>query len=167
MDQKLFASVSLEVEEGVLDDDRLVQAAQVARDKSGAIVVASSDGRLVDWSFRFEATENPVELAGSALNIVEEALREVGVVDWTFARVAAVSEDEQRRESRRTSPAVGMAEAADLLGVTRQRIHQYIQQGRFPQPVAELRAGPVWARDDVLSFGGTRKTRGRPRSGSL
>jgi hypothetical protein len=37
---------------------------------------------------------------------------------------------------------VGVAEVAELLGVSRQRVHQLIrEQAGFPDPVAHLRAG--------------------------
>jgi ATP-dependent Clp protease ATP-binding subunit ClpC len=36
-----------------------------------------------------------------------------------------------------------------MLGVSRQRVHQLIQSDDFPQPIAELSAGRIWARDAV------------------
>lgn len=44
---------------------------------------------------------------------------------------------------------VGVAEVADMLGVTRTRVSQLASVSGFPEPVARLAAGPVWARDDV------------------
>lgn len=48
-----------------------------------------------------------------------------------------------------TMELVGAAEIADLLGVTRQRVHQLTAQADFPAPLAKLRAGAVWQLDDV------------------
>lgn len=44
---------------------------------------------------------------------------------------------------------MGMAEIADLLGVSRQRAHKITQRDDFPAPVAKLAAGTIWKRGDV------------------
>ena len=48
---------------------------------------------------------------------------------------------------------VGIAEIAEIVGVTRQRVDQLSRTDQdFPQPVAEIRAGRIWARTDVLAW---------------
>jgi predicted DNA-binding transcriptional regulator AlpA len=44
---------------------------------------------------------------------------------------------------------VGVAEVADMLGLSRQRVHQLAAQQDFPPPVASLSAGLIWRRDDI------------------
>ncbi len=44
---------------------------------------------------------------------------------------------------------VGVAEIADMLGVTRQRVHQLTKTAEFPRPLAELSAGVIWDRAEV------------------
>jgi predicted DNA-binding transcriptional regulator AlpA len=44
---------------------------------------------------------------------------------------------------------VGATEVADMLGVTRSRVHQLAQRESFPKPVAVLRAGFIWRRVDI------------------
>ena len=45
---------------------------------------------------------------------------------------------------------VGIAEIAELLGVTRQRVDAIVRtHAGFPKPVADLRAGRIWRRKDV------------------
>ncbi len=45
---------------------------------------------------------------------------------------------------------VGVAEIAEMLGVTRQRVNQLIKEAAdFPTPEAELSAGRIWRRDAV------------------
>jgi predicted DNA-binding transcriptional regulator AlpA len=44
---------------------------------------------------------------------------------------------------------VGVAEVADMLGVSRQRVHQLATQQGFPDPIARLSAGLVWRRTDI------------------
>jgi predicted DNA-binding transcriptional regulator AlpA len=49
-----------------------------------------------------------------------------------------------------TSHLVGVSEIAAILGVSRQRVHQLIEEARdFPVPEAELSAGKVWSRAAV------------------
>lgn len=49
---------------------------------------------------------------------------------------------------------VGVAEIGVILSVrSRQQVGQLAQRPDFPSPVAELRAGRVWRREDVEAFG--------------
>lgn len=50
---------------------------------------------------------------------------------------------------RRMSELVGAAEIAEMLGVSRQRVHQLTESAGFPVPVAELRSGRIWERPAV------------------
>jgi hypothetical protein len=59
---------------------------------------------------------------------------------------------------------VGLGEAAALLGVSKQRVHQLAQQAGFPEPVLRLRATPVWRASDVRRYGIWRANSGRVRS---
>lgn len=48
---------------------------------------------------------------------------------------------------------VGVAEVAEMLGVSRQRVHAIMTtHADFPKPVAELSAGRVWLREDVETW---------------
>lgn len=51
---------------------------------------------------------------------------------------------------------MGVAEIADLLGVTRQRVTQLAKTKGFPDPVVRLASGPVWESADVEEW--ARKT---------
>jgi predicted DNA-binding transcriptional regulator AlpA len=53
---------------------------------------------------------------------------------------------------------VGVHEIAELLGVSRQRVHQLAATPDFPTPVAELAAGDIWKREDIETW----RTRMRP-----
>jgi chromosome partitioning protein len=49
---------------------------------------------------------------------------------------------------------VGMAEVAEILGVTKQTLTNWRHRNvSFPSPLAELRSGPVWKREEVVSWG--------------
>ncbi len=48
---------------------------------------------------------------------------------------------------------VGIFEIAEMLGITRQRVDAIVRtHPDFPKPVAELRAGRIWRRDDVEAW---------------
>ena len=48
---------------------------------------------------------------------------------------------------------VGVAEVAEMLGVSRQRVHAIAQsQAAFPKPVADLSAGKIWLRRDIIAW---------------
>jgi hypothetical protein len=70
-------------------------------------------------------------------------------------------------EQKRPQPRdlVGAAEAAHLLGVSRQRVGQLAERADFPAPIARLSAGPVWTRASIELFNQNweRKITGRPR----
>lgn len=48
---------------------------------------------------------------------------------------------------------VGVAEIAQMLGISRQRVHAISgHSDTFPQPVADLSAGKIWLRSDVEAW---------------
>jgi len=63
---------------------------------------------------------------------------------------------------------VSIPEIAKMLGVSRQRVHQLIQQyDDFPKPVAELAIGRVWDHATVANWNDTHpRPTGRPRKHS-
>jgi len=58
----------------------------------------------------------------------------------------------------------GIAEVAEMLGVSRRTAARYANRSEFPAPVARLRAGPVWLADDIEAWaqGVPQPQRGRP-----
>lgn len=47
---------------------------------------------------------------------------------------------------------VGTAEISELLGVSRQRVHQLTSAEDFPEPVARLSAGAIYDRSEVEAW---------------
>ena len=47
---------------------------------------------------------------------------------------------------------VGVAEIAELLNITRQRVNQLVREDGFPKPEAELSAGRIWKRSDIEAW---------------
>lgn len=44
---------------------------------------------------------------------------------------------------------MGIAEIAQMLGLTRQRADQLSRDGAFPRPVADLKAGRIWSTEAI------------------
>lgn len=61
---------------------------------------------------------------------------------------------------------VGVAEAAGLMGWDKRRVATYVKRGAFPEPLAELAGGRVWAREDVVAFREDFRARQRARGGT-
>lgn len=47
---------------------------------------------------------------------------------------------------------IGIAEIAQILGVSRQRAHQIADKRTFPLPVQRLAMGPVWTRAQLDEY---------------
>jgi chromosome partitioning protein len=47
---------------------------------------------------------------------------------------------------------LGLAEVAELLGVTKRTATRYARRPDFPEPIARLRAGPIWLKKDVVAW---------------
>jgi hypothetical protein len=44
---------------------------------------------------------------------------------------------------------VGLAEAAELLAISKAALSERRRAGVFPEPVAQLRCGPIWLRGEI------------------
>lgn len=78
----------------------------------------------------------------------------VNSASWRVVEVCAVeSELDWARNPLPTFPdVVGAQEVLAMLGVTKQRLSQLRQSGRFPEPMVELGATPVWLRSGIEGF---------------
>lgn len=47
---------------------------------------------------------------------------------------------------------MGVTEIADLLNVTRQRVHQLRSLEEFPEPTANIAAGAIWEREVIEAW---------------
>ncbi len=67
-------------------------------------------------------------------------------------------------EGAEEAPLVGLAEVADMLGVTKRTATSYSSREDFPAPLQRLAATPVWRRAEVAAWGDRTLplTRGRP-----
>lgn len=49
-------------------------------------------------------------------------------------------------------PLVGLAEAADMLEWSKQRIVTYLARGVFPEPIRRLASGPIWTHKQIEDY---------------
>jgi hypothetical protein len=100
--------------------------------------------------------------------LIEARAAEAGLPGWPVVRLEAVRHDVADAENERpTLPAlVSAPEAAEILGVSAQRVHELAAANpRFPEAAYELRTGKLWLRDAVVAFGRRWERRpGRPRT---
>lgn len=92
--------------------------------------------------------------AGGAL--IEQLAAEAGMPVWPVVRAEAVRHDvlEAENEHSTLPELVSAPEAAEILGVSPQRLHELAStHGQFPEPVYELRTGRLWLRDAIEAFG--------------
>jgi hypothetical protein len=102
------------------------------------------------------------DAAANAVGYMRSALRRGDVV---AVEVLTEAEADARLAQPAFPELVGIAEIANLLGVSRQRASELQTRDGFPAPVAVLRSGPVWRKGDLTSFAATWERKpGRPPS---
>jgi hypothetical protein len=159
-------SIAIEAE-GRLEDaddniDRWVDILEGLPEIAGAVAswggVAGGPGA----HFSLEARD-----VGSAVTRSVE-LFEKGLIelnhDGSIAHLEISTEDYLDAWLERPGPNhVGLAEVAELLAVSKQRVFQLRGRPDFPKPMVELASGPVWTRDSLNHFlEGWERRPGRP-----
>lgn len=133
------------------------EAAQVAMSRQREILV----GPVVSWGgigggpgIRVSVfSGDPVHAANRVLEAFEKAIAEAEAGPRTVVRVDVMSEDYQDRWlAEEPEQFVGVAEVADILGVSKQRVSELRGGPGFPEPVTELAAGPVWRLSTLQRF---------------
>jgi hypothetical protein len=112
---------------------------------SGA--VAPEQERI--WSAQLAVSDDhgdPAAAAQHAVNLVISAARTAGLPSWPVVRIEVTDWErfDAELDEPNTPDLVGVAELAELCGVTRQRASVLARSGGFPEPLAELASGPVW-----------------------
>lgn len=120
------------------------------------------------WQARVSIDAANAELAAAeGLRFVTECAAKASLPRWPVVRLEAVLGDVLDAELARPNyPAlVSGPEAAGLLGVSRQRLHQlHREHPEFPTPLYQLKVGPLWLRAAVEAFDRQWERRsGRPR----
>lgn len=134
--------------------------------------VCGADDR--SWSVTLSVEgEDPRAACERGTELIIELAAQAGLPAWPLVRVEAVRGDVLDEDLTRPSiPAlVSGPEAAQILGVSKQRVHQLAAtHADFPRPLYELAAGKLWDRAAMERFAeewdrrpGRPKTRVTPR----
>lgn len=120
------------------------------------------------WSARITVDDQtPRGACTQALAVVADARKKVGLPDWPVVEVRVIREDVLAEELARPvyPDIIDATEAAEILDVTRQRVHQLLRDhSDFPRPLYHLRIGPLWLRASVEAFDRRWERKpGRPR----
>ncbi len=118
----------------------------------GGVVAADDTGIMVTVT-----VDGDSDVISQAIQKVAKATHRAGLPVWPTISVEAVVGDElDRRQSVPNFPTIlGTTEVCRHLEITRQRLHQLRKEGRFPRPVVELAATPVWLQTTIDSFAQT------------
>ena len=106
------------------------------------------------WAARIIVTAHTVtDATTDAQCVVVENAMKAGLPRWPIVDLQATDWRHFEQLSQRNTPdIVGSAEAAEILGVTRQRLHALRSRDGFPEPVVELSGTSVWLRSTIDSF---------------
>lgn len=126
------------------------------------------------WSIRLsvatdDAPWNAADATNAALGRVIEMADKAGLPRWPVVRLEATEESTLDAELQTPNfpDVLGTTEVCKALNVSRQRLHELRTTGRFPAPMVELAATPLWLRTTVDAFlKGWERKPGRPAARS-
>lgn len=117
----------------------------------GGVVTADS----TRWTAQITMTgTSAVDVVDRGVDLVAMTAAQCRLPQWSIERVEVVEVDRRDTELEVSNfpDVVGTTEVAELLGVTRQRIHELRKADRFPEPMVELAAGPIWLKPAIVAF---------------
>lgn len=123
----------------------------------GGVSVGYEGGREVSTTFTVDAGDMPAA-AEAAIDRMAECVK------GSVVNLEVMTIEEQDRRLEEPEPQLaGIAELAELLEVSKQRVTQLRARDDFPLPIQELAAGPVWRLADLSTFQeGWQRKPGRP-----
>ena len=93
------------------------------------------------------------EALDSAMALINDAARVAGMPWWPVVDMRVVAANLKDENGEVDGPSVmGVQEVREMLNITKQRLSQLRRQGRFPEPMVELGATPVWLRTSIEHF---------------
>src|SRR6266508_3740632 len=123
---------------------------------SPAVTGSSAPEQPRGWSVQLAVTDASTsdDAVQRGTSAAVQAARKAGLPAWPVVKVEATRWDIFESELDRPNypELVGVAELAGLCGVTRQRASVLARSDGFPEPLAELAAGPVWDLRTVERF---------------
>lgn len=138
-------------------------------DVGAAVGGSVHDHRAMSFSLAMDA-DSAADAEHAAIQAMLDALRYAYVEAGEILSVHVIRWDlfEANLDAPNYPDIVSAVEAADMLGITRQRVHQLWRDRKdFPEPLYELRTGPLWMRAGIKAFADRWERKpGRPDHGA-
>lgn len=132
---------------------------------------AAVAGGQAGWAATISVdSDDPRDALDRAHSVVLGYAEKAGLPHWPLVHVEILTDDEADRElATPTLPdLVSGPEIVDLLGISRQRLHQLRDNPRFPEPLIDRPGATMWARAAIDNFAAAWERRpGRPRRRKL
>jgi len=160
-------SVGLEfaAQRGAVDPDVLFDLIEALEDYHAGAASLSPDGTRIGVDLWVEARSLRAALVAGERAVLK-ALPAVGLAGMSLSAADVKPWAQLEVELARPNypELMGVAEMAELLGVSKQRISELAATPTFPRPLAQLKGGPVWDRASIGNFLQTwQRKPGRPR----
>jgi hypothetical protein len=97
---------------------------------------------------------DPRQAVADAVLLIQSLAETAGMPAWPMVRAEAVRDDVLEADNARSTlpDLVSAPEAAEILRVSPQRLHEIADRRGFPKPVYELRTGKLWLRPAIEAF---------------
>jgi predicted DNA-binding transcriptional regulator AlpA len=120
----------------------------------------------ISWGARISVLAYDArEAADVGVALIQRMAVKAGMPSWPSVRAEATRQDVLEEDNARpTLPEIVSApEAAEILGVSPQRVHELASSPGFPQPMYELRTGRLWLESAISAYAERRQRKpGRP-----
>lgn len=110
-------------------------------------VIGIEDEQLT-MTFNLDAPD-AASASNLALTLGNEALEAGRILSAELVGVELLTHEERDKANQQLPNVLGVAEIADRLGITRQRVTQLAKSQKFPQPATRLAMGPIWLAADL------------------
>jgi hypothetical protein len=148
MDWSVYLEAAGPTDAPPLDEDAVELFTTCLDAYSPAVTGAASPDHARVWAVQLtiEDAEEATQAAEWALRAARDAATKAGLPLWPVVKLEATEWErfDASLDEPNTPDLVGVAELAELCGVTRQRASALARSNGFPEPLAELASGPVW-----------------------
>lgn len=143
------------------DEDAADALTDLLEEHSGVVSAGAAS-----WGATVSVPASDVrEAAEHGASLIERMAHKAGMPSWPLVRAEAVREDVLEADNARpTLPElVSVPEAAEILGVSQQRVRELSRARGFPEPAYVLRTGSLWLRAAMEAYAARRPRKpGRP-----
>jgi hypothetical protein len=149
MDWSVYVQAAGPADAPPLDEAAIDRFAVSLSGYSPAVTGAGAPEQERIWAVQLTVStdrDDPVDGARVAVDLVTTAARKAGLPPWPVVKLEVTEWErfDAELDAPNTPDLVGIAELAELVGVTRQRASTLARRPGFPEPLAELASGPVW-----------------------